>query len=247
MGLLDAACRNADDLATQAEQAFAGHPDANIIASFPGIGELTGARVLGEIGDDRTRFADARGLKAYAGSAPITRASGRSRRHCCIERSRERHAANLAVRRHSTSRSASPLCPLRRPDGAGWGSAQAAGRKICCAGLTRWLNATVPNELISTLGLTQEEVGEIVDASGRSVARWANGEVVPQRLNKQRLVELAYVAEAVSHVIPADRANLWMFTPNRLLGHDTPADRIRNGDYRAVLELIEAIADGVVV
>jgi len=76
---LDAACRNAEELATAAELAFAAHPDATIIASFPGIGELTGARVLAEIGDDRTRFADARGLKAYAGAAPVTRASGKSR------------------------------------------------------------------------------------------------------------------------------------------------------------------------
>lgn len=37
---------------------------------------LRTARLLAEIGDDRTRFADASGLKAYAGSAPITRASG---------------------------------------------------------------------------------------------------------------------------------------------------------------------------
>jgi transposase len=33
--------------------------------------------VLAEVGDDRTRFADARALKAYAGSAPVTRPSGR--------------------------------------------------------------------------------------------------------------------------------------------------------------------------
>ncbi|WP_435069773.1 transposase [Amycolatopsis thermoflava] len=33
---------------------------------------------MAEIGDDRARFADARALKAYAGSAPVTRASGRS-------------------------------------------------------------------------------------------------------------------------------------------------------------------------
>jgi transposase len=39
---------------------------------------VTGARVLAEIGDDRARFADARALKAYAGAAPATRASGRS-------------------------------------------------------------------------------------------------------------------------------------------------------------------------
>lgn len=107
--------------------------------------------------------------------------------------------------------------------------------------------ATQVSGLISALGLTQDEIGSIVDASGRSVARWSHGEVVPQRLNKQRLVELAYVAEMVTEVIPADKVNLWMFTPNRLLGHDSPADRIRAGRYRDVLGLIEAIADGVVV
>ncbi len=45
---------------------------------LPGLADVTGARVLAEIGDDRARFADARALKAYAGAAPVTRASGRS-------------------------------------------------------------------------------------------------------------------------------------------------------------------------
>ena len=76
---LDAACQSAEDLQQAAEESFNQHPDAGIITSFPGIGALTGARVLAEIGDDRSRFKDARGLKAYAGAAPITRASGKSR------------------------------------------------------------------------------------------------------------------------------------------------------------------------
>jgi transposase len=76
---LDAACRAADDLAQATAEAFDTHPDAEILSSFPGIGPLTGARVLGEIGDDRARFATARGLKSYAGSAPVTVASGKSR------------------------------------------------------------------------------------------------------------------------------------------------------------------------
>ena len=76
---LDAACASADELAQAAAESFNQHPDAGIITSFPGIGALTGARVLAEIGDDRSRFKDARGLKAYAGSAPVTRASGKSR------------------------------------------------------------------------------------------------------------------------------------------------------------------------
>jgi transposase len=76
---LDAACQSAGDLQRAAEESFSQHPDAGIITSFPGIGTLTGARVLAETGDDRSRFANAKGLKAYAGSAPITRASGKSR------------------------------------------------------------------------------------------------------------------------------------------------------------------------
>ncbi|QUW84029.1 IS110 family transposase [Streptomyces mirabilis] len=76
---LDAACRAADDLAEAVEESFREHPDADILLSFPGLGVQLGARVLAEIGDDRDRFTDARALKAYAGSAPITRASGKKK------------------------------------------------------------------------------------------------------------------------------------------------------------------------
>lgn len=73
----EAACAAADELAQAAIARFEQHPDATIITSFPGLGNLAGARVPAEIGDDATRFADARGLKAFAGSATITRASGK--------------------------------------------------------------------------------------------------------------------------------------------------------------------------
>ena len=79
LGQLDAACAAADDLERAVTESFNLHPDAGIITSFPGLGLLTGARVLAEIGDDRSRFQDAKGLKAYAGAAPITRASGKTR------------------------------------------------------------------------------------------------------------------------------------------------------------------------
>jgi transposase len=75
---LDATCTSTDDLAEAAVEAFDAHPDAQIITSFPGLGSLSAARVLAEIGDDRSRFGDPRGLKAFAGAAPITRASGKS-------------------------------------------------------------------------------------------------------------------------------------------------------------------------
>ena len=49
--------------------------------------------------------------------------------------------------------------------------------------------ASTVSSAIERLGLTYEEVGDIVDASARSVARWTSGQVVPQRLNKHRLIE----------------------------------------------------------
>jgi transposase len=75
---VNAACDSVADLAAATEQEFLAHPDADIITSFPGLSAVSGARVLAEVGDDRERFADARAIKAYAGAAPVTRASGRS-------------------------------------------------------------------------------------------------------------------------------------------------------------------------
>lgn len=107
--------------------------------------------------------------------------------------------------------------------------------------------ATTVTSAIDRLGLTYEEVGEIVDASPRSVARWTAGKVVPQKLNRQRLLELAYVADALAEVLPRDHANVWMFSPNRLLEHRKPADLVRDGEYQRVLALIDAMAEGVFV
>jgi transposase len=50
-----------------------------VILSFLGLGVQLGARMLAEIGDDRQRFTDARGLKAYAGAVHVIRASGKKR------------------------------------------------------------------------------------------------------------------------------------------------------------------------
>src|SRR5690606_13943341 len=53
--------------------------DADIYTSLPGLGVILSARILGEFGDDPHRYPDAKGRKAYAGTAPITRASGTRR------------------------------------------------------------------------------------------------------------------------------------------------------------------------
>ncbi len=69
---------------TELAQHFRKHPDADIYLSLPGLGVILGARVLGEFGDDPNRFTDAKCRKNYAGTSPLTVASGR--KHAVIAR-----------------------------------------------------------------------------------------------------------------------------------------------------------------
>jgi hypothetical protein len=66
-------------LAGELEAGFDQHPDAKVVRSQPGLGTILGARVLGEFGDEPNRYATAKSRKNYAGTSPITRASGTKR------------------------------------------------------------------------------------------------------------------------------------------------------------------------
>jgi transposase len=63
----------------QVEADFGRHPDAEIYRSQPGMGAILGARVLAEFGDDPNRYADGKSRRNYAGTSPITRASGKKK------------------------------------------------------------------------------------------------------------------------------------------------------------------------
>ena len=63
---------------------FEKHPDADIYRSLPGLGVILGARVLGEFGDDPNRYTSAQCRKNYAGTSPLTVASGR--KHAVLAR-----------------------------------------------------------------------------------------------------------------------------------------------------------------
>jgi hypothetical protein len=71
--------RQITGLETELSDRFDEHPAAKIIRSLPGLGMTLGARVLAEFGDDPNRYVDAKSRKNYAGTSPITRASGKHR------------------------------------------------------------------------------------------------------------------------------------------------------------------------
>ncbi len=67
------------ELETALAAHFETHPDADIYRSLPGLGVVLGARVLGEFGDDPNRYTSVKSRKNYAGTSPLTVASGRKR------------------------------------------------------------------------------------------------------------------------------------------------------------------------
>jgi len=99
--------RELAELEQELSQSFEGHPDAEIYRSLPGLGIVLSARVLAEFGDDPNRFDHPKSRKAYAGTAPITKASG-TRRVVLARVARNRRLADACYLWAFTSLRSSP-------------------------------------------------------------------------------------------------------------------------------------------
>lgn len=71
------------------ERLFFQHEDNEVFSSLPRAGKRLAPRLLAEIGDHPSRYADAMSLQALAGTAPVLYESGKyskpHRRHACIK------------------------------------------------------------------------------------------------------------------------------------------------------------------
>ena len=94
-------------LAGELSSSFEAHPDAKVVRSLPGLGTVLGARVLGGFGDEPDRYANPKCRKNYAGTSPITRASG-TKKVVLARHVRNRRLADAIYLWSFTSLSASP-------------------------------------------------------------------------------------------------------------------------------------------
>ena len=79
VGIIAELNRQISELETTLANHFETHPDADIYLSQPGLGDVLGARVLGEFGDDPNKYTDAKSRRNYAGTSPLTVASDKKR------------------------------------------------------------------------------------------------------------------------------------------------------------------------
>lgn len=109
VGVLTASIDATAKLEQELEASFGRHPDAELIRSQPGLGVVLGARVLAEFGDDPARYVDAKARKNYAGTSPITKASGKS--HVVLARYKTNKRLRDALRQQA-------FCALSTSPGA---------------------------------------------------------------------------------------------------------------------------------
>lgn len=96
-------------------------------------------------------------------------------------------------------------------------------------------------------GIKSRDLAQLLATTPETVSRWNTGKVEPQRDRLERLLTLEFLLEELSEFYASEEARLWLFSPHRLLGGDTPADRIQNDDSNSVMALIEQLRDGAYV
>jgi len=77
VSILTEMCRQITTVEEQVVTYFSRHPDGKIYLSQPGLGYVLATRVLAEFGDASGRYINSKARRNYAGTSPITRASGK--------------------------------------------------------------------------------------------------------------------------------------------------------------------------
>lgn len=109
---------------------------------------------------------------------------------------------------------------------------------------------TLPGRLrraVEQTDLDQAVIAMLTGANPRTVSRWIQAEVEPRAESRRRLLEVLAVLEHLSGVLKPQAAHDWLFSPNGMLDHHKPIELLAAGEFRRVLEMIDAIAEGVYV
>jgi transposase/transposase IS116/IS110/IS902 family protein len=107
VAVITAMAAQVEVLQAEVDAGFGRHPDVEIYRSQPGLGAILGARVLAEFGDDPNRYADAKARRNYAGTSPITKASGKSKA-VLARHTRNRRLADALYQQAFAALTASP-------------------------------------------------------------------------------------------------------------------------------------------
>jgi putative toxin-antitoxin system antitoxin component (TIGR02293 family) len=105
--------------------------------------------------------------------------------------------------------------------------------------------AAMERVLVSGL-VDTADVARVLNTTQRSVQRWSTRDANPRKETEERLLELAVVLELAALALRGDGARLWLRTPIADLDWRKPLDVIGEGHFREVIDVLEALSEGVI-
>jgi hypothetical protein len=91
------------------------------------------------------------------------------------------------------------------------------------------------------------DIANILGTRPETVSRWNQGKAFPRPDTQKLLLELEYIVDQLSDFYEPQEARLWLFSRQKLLGGETPAELIQKGRTADVIAIIDQLRDGVYV
>lgn len=111
------------------------------------------------------------------------------------------------------------------------------------------MNANVIARKLETLqlkgGMRSVDVANVLGIRPETVSRWNQGKAFPRSDAEHMLLELAYVVEQLADIYEPDEARQWLFSRQKLLSGERPAELIQRGRSEEVIQVIKQLLEGV--
>jgi len=91
------------------------------------------------------------------------------------------------------------------------------------------------------------DIANLLDARPETVSRWNKGKAFPREQALNILLELEYLVDQLADFYEPNEVRLWMFSRQRLLDGEKPAELVKQGKIDKVMQLVNQLRDGVYI
>jgi transcriptional regulator with XRE-family HTH domain len=89
------------------------------------------------------------------------------------------------------------------------------------------------------------DVANVLGTRPETVSRWKQGRAYPHANTEKTLLELEFIVDQLSDFYEPNEARQWIFSPQKLLEGESPADLIQRGRIDEVRRLVNQLRDAV--
>jgi uncharacterized protein (DUF2384 family) len=89
------------------------------------------------------------------------------------------------------------------------------------------------------------DVANVLGIRPETVSRWNQGKAFPRSDAEHMLLELAYVVEQLADLYEPNEARQWLFSRQKLLNGERPAELIQQGRSEEVIQALKQLLEGV--